>query len=447
MSFRSSSSVSITGSTAYTGTKPTGSVAGDRLIAFLSWDASGAVATAPAGWTHLLSAITNAPDSQSYGLFEYRSSPGSESYAFTVPGAASGIIQVYAFTGRDSAFSAVLACSANESAAGVASPFSTTNGAVELEQGDDVLVLTALDQTVQTDTWSFTGPGGYTERQDVANSDWTTMSGYTLDNATAGSSGSLATTATRSAGTGNADYVSVVLRLRPAGSVTGRAQIFVSSHLMAAFAVTTLTHGPTDTTASGSTFIIICPSGSLSTVTDNKGNTYTRIAQQALTNSTLEVWSCVNGVGGAGHTWTTTYSTSASRSVSVHELRTAGAYDSASKVTGTDSTSPYSVTSNTLANPESIAFLMMEGDTNNGKHDFTAPSGWMTHARQSGTATSSVGVMSVLTAVKSVVGTAALSPSVTGLTSLQTGLAIFAFNDPVPVVGVSYSPMYSNEYF
>lgn len=66
-----------------------------------------------------------------------------------------------------------------------------------------------------------------------------------------------------------------------------------------------------DTTqASGSTFVVFVVAGSgagsIDSVSDNKGNTYTQIGSTITSSSGSKsgLFSCQNGTGGAGHTWT-----------------------------------------------------------------------------------------------------------------------------------------------
>jgi hypothetical protein len=139
------------------------------------------------------------------------------------------------------------------------------------------------------------------------------------------------------------------------------------------------------------------------------------------------VYICANGTGGSGHTWTTTYSTSSNRSISAFEIKSVGAFDTPSKTTVVDSTTPYSITSNTLSNNSSIVFVTQVGDTAVGTHQFTLPTGWVTLIRDNGTPT----MMGIIVGTKLVTSTAAVSINITGTSSLETALAIFAFNNPI----------------
>jgi hypothetical protein len=80
---------------------------------------------------------------------------------------------------------------------------------------------------------------------------------------------------------------------------------------MATGAVNTVTTGALTTSASGSIFVVCCVgnTGGTRSVTDSKGNTYALVTNGGpLTNTnsgyTVYIYACVNGTGGASHTFT-----------------------------------------------------------------------------------------------------------------------------------------------
>jgi len=120
----------------------------------------------------------------------------------------------------------------------------------------------------------------------------------------------------------------------------------------------TKTGGSPQTTASfistnGNTLIIAAGQGSASggtiTVSDNKGNAFTRAVareQAGASGNTAEIWYASNIVGGAGHTVTIEYSIASSVGIAVEEwsgLLTSGVLDKVSGQTagGTPVTSGY----------------------------------------------------------------------------------------------------------
>lgn len=212
MAYRSSSSTSFATATALTATAPAGVVAGDRLLAFVIVDGQTGPGTAPGntitpatGWTELLNADQNNPDSQTVRLLEKKVATGSDLYNFvTSPGGTQAVVQVVCLSGRHATQAAVTASTTNTTSN--ATPISVSMTGVTALQDDDVVWFCALDQTVAADTWGFSAVAGYTERLDVATGNFLTVATDTADAVSAGATGALTSTATRATGTGNAGY-------------------------------------------------------------------------------------------------------------------------------------------------------------------------------------------------------------------------------------------------
>ena len=101
--------------------------------------------------------------------------------------------------------------------------------------------------------------------------------------------------------------------------------------------------------------------GSL-TISDNKGNTYTQIATTRTSASGAQIrrYYCANIAGGAGHTVTATWGSNSDATVHVLELAgvATASLDSAASAQADDNNPPWTVTSGTLAQADSIAVAM-----------------------------------------------------------------------------------------
>jgi hypothetical protein len=101
--------------------------------------------------------------------------------------------------------------------------------------------------------------------------------------------------------------------------------------------------------------------GSL-TISDNKGNTYTQIGTTRTSGSGAQIrrYYCANIAGGAGHTVTATWGSNSDATVHVLELAgvATASLDSAASAQTDDNNPPWTVTSGTLAQADSIAIAM-----------------------------------------------------------------------------------------
>lgn len=120
------------------------------------------------------------------------------------------------------------------------------------------------------------------------------------------------------------------------------------------------------TTTTGSTFLIGCSFGqafwgTISSFTDSKGNTYTRLGAQLVEGILVELAYCSNGVGGTGHTATVTGPGSADYpTVFFAELSGAAvaSYDAGATVKASDSSAPYAITSGALTQADSAVVVL-----------------------------------------------------------------------------------------
>jgi len=220
MTTRSSTSTTIANGsgTAITGAAPSGTTAGDRLLAWIVQDTATTI-SAPGGegWTKLADANTTAPaDIQTAALFEKKSSSGSETYAFTSTGTQRAIIQVVALSGRHSTTAATVSTPTVNTGAN-ATPVSVTLTGLTAATGDDLLWFGEIDQSNQGDFWSFGSLSGFSVQQNAANGDWISSATFNQDNVSSGATGSLTATATRTSGSGTASWSGLVVAI-PAGA-------------------------------------------------------------------------------------------------------------------------------------------------------------------------------------------------------------------------------------
>jgi hypothetical protein len=122
--------------------------------------------------------------------------------------------------------------------------------------------------------------------------------------------------------------------------------------------------------ATGSTFIqrVACDPGiTVTCPPDSKGNAYTRVGtQQTALLTGLHVFKCENGVGGAGHYGGFAFSAGTYPGMDFTEWADSGKtlqVDAGSLAQGTDTATPYTLTSGTFDAADTIAVLCMACDT------------------------------------------------------------------------------------
>jgi hypothetical protein len=120
------------------------------------------------------------------------------------------------------------------------------------------------------------------------------------------------------------------------------------------------------TTTSGNTFVVVAsfdPGETISSISDSKGNTYT-LAASLQGSGRLAMYYCANGVGGSSHTATVNFSGTAFGTVHLIEVSgaTSSPYDAGSLATGTDNTSPFTITSGSFAQPAGLALTAFENN-------------------------------------------------------------------------------------
>lgn len=221
MAFRNSSqTLRASGAgTSLTGSAPTGTAANDYLAAFVVLDGVTAdTITPPAGWTSRGSFgfIAGTPDGAKVEIFD-KIATGSDSYAFSTSVSNDAVLIVGAWSGRDTTTPRTFLTVSTPNTTANASPVSIGLTSGTAAANDDVAFFGMMDLTVGTDTWGYTAPGSYTERND-AQQGFASATLATRDAVSAGAIGTLTATGTRSAGSGAAGWGGVVISIAAAAS-------------------------------------------------------------------------------------------------------------------------------------------------------------------------------------------------------------------------------------
>lgn len=169
------------------------------------------------------------------------------------------------------------------------------------------------------------------------------------------------------------------------------------------------------------------PGVSISSVSCSTGETLTQIANRTNGTGRLAVYIKENSSGGASVTATANFSGSAAASGSLIKCTgvNAAGYDSASLASGTDSASPYTVTSNAFANAGNVVIGVIE--QNSGSSGAYASSNFTMLGSQSDVATYWTHGIAKLV----VSSTSAVTPSFTrsGSSSGTSALVVFGISD------------------
>jgi hypothetical protein len=128
-------------------------------------------------------------------------------------------------------------------------------------------------------------------------------------------------------------------------------------------AVTSITTVGMNTTTGNTVAVSIGSGPDFTSLTENgSGNTQTAIASPSLSGLTLSTYCYQNINGKSGHTFTANFSPADYVSMTASELTgvTASSLDTGSVASGSDTTSPYTVTSGTFAQADEIVILFNE---------------------------------------------------------------------------------------
>lgn len=215
MAFRSAAATNQGASVASSiaATMPTGYQSGDVLLAFVNWDDLGAVITAPSGWTTVATQINlSGPDGESLAIYQ-KVATGSEGTTQTWTNNTHAVsVVIGAWTGRSTtALTSANAASTSNTTSNT-SPISASYTGITASNSDDLALFMGVDPTAGGATWSFSTVTGFTAGASTSAAYPDTALQY-KDNVSAGATGSLATTITRTSGTGNAGYGGFLVRI------------------------------------------------------------------------------------------------------------------------------------------------------------------------------------------------------------------------------------------
>lgn len=226
---------------------PSGVVAKDILLGFFVQEWITNPTAAPSGWSVRLAQEQAGPENQTFDLYD-KVAAGGDSFTTVGAGAESNQWTVGAWSGRDTAAPRTDVQGAQKNTT-TATPITistagATSGTVGVASvaGDDIAVFAQLDQQASADVWGFNNDlSGYTERQD-SNNNWITSCLYTKDGVAGGGDSSLSFTATRSTGSSNAGWGTIVVALKVGSNLpTARSRApKVSRHDEKASAFTSL---------------------------------------------------------------------------------------------------------------------------------------------------------------------------------------------------------------
>lgn len=216
--YRASSDSFNNGATA-TGTKPTGTADADWLLAWVVADGTSRISSVPSGWAQVVDASDSGPDGQTAILYSKIASGEPASWDWGLTGGCDWIVIVGAWSGRNTGGSLVSQGTTNTSSN--ATPISMALTGITAASGDDLAWFGQLDKQGGTDVWSWTAsPASHTERQDQ-DVTWVASTLHTQDNVSAGATGTMTGTATRSSGASNAGWSGVVVAIPLSGGGGG----------------------------------------------------------------------------------------------------------------------------------------------------------------------------------------------------------------------------------
>lgn len=223
MAYRSAASASSTSGGTLTAT-PAGVAAHDYLAGIYTADGSRTV-TVPSGWNTAINIDQASPDGQTTRFSDKNDATGSDNFGWgTSDGVNIACINA-AWSGRDNTTPRSTTPVSTTNTSANASPISCSFTGITASNNDDIALFKITDQDAAAARWNFAPPTNYTERVDGVAVDW--VSGIALDtrdNVSAGATGSLASTATRTSGTGNAGYAGIVVAIKAAAG--GGATIY-----------------------------------------------------------------------------------------------------------------------------------------------------------------------------------------------------------------------------
>lgn len=332
----------------------------DFLVGIVCDDIGTGTITWPAGWVQLPTYST-VQDGASVSVAYLANATGAET-SVTITGTNAIIGGITSFTGVDNGNPLDVPVVRSIADSAFPSPWLIDCGIQPANNGAMLVALMNSDGENLDAVHTFSDSGGltWTTRLDLWDgSYWNVAIGTALQSTAAAT----LVTGTGTIATDVGAPSMTLFALRPSGATSTRAIPYVNVSAQgstnAGGSTTSVTPGVT-TAATGSTFLVFDQSTSSTGVTDSKGNTYSLIATVNGTGRSIHVWECANGVGGTGHTTTVAYSSSGSRTHSFVEVVGAGARDILASVN--DTSSPFSLTTATLANQPQLVLFHASSD-------------------------------------------------------------------------------------
>jgi len=205
----------VVGGGATTGTPgtPAGAAANDILLIIVSQDDEPVTYTWPSGFTQLYNSSLTL-DGQAVAV-AWKRAAGGDSLTVTrsaTPG--EWLLQACAWSGRDTGNPPIGSTAATNNTAN-ASPTTITSNGVTALSGDDLVWIAGLDVTAASATAALTQPTGYTSQGATICSNSLCVFGIaTLDNTSAGATGSISGSMTHS---GNSGWAAFLIRIPLSG--------------------------------------------------------------------------------------------------------------------------------------------------------------------------------------------------------------------------------------
>lgn len=223
MAFRAAASNSGSANN-LTVTKPTGTASGDILLAF--WTNAGSntsTITWPSGFTEEANASQASPDTTTIRCAS-KVAGGSEPADYNIQSSTNDACcaAILAFSGRDTGAAITPVVTNNTST--LSTPITVSLTGVTAANGDDVVWMAAPSLT-GTNPGTWTPPTNYTERVDVAHTQYASMGIATRDAVSAGATGNLDGVLT---GSSNAGYGGFVINLAASGGGGSTAHIYAA---------------------------------------------------------------------------------------------------------------------------------------------------------------------------------------------------------------------------
>lgn len=220
MAYRSSTEAAgASGGDSFTISVPTGVAANDIVVLVVELDYPSGTITWPSGFTQL--AATTTIDGVHAVAWKRLTGADSGTYTITstVPSGLGYAANALAFSGRHTTNNPAVSTAAVQNTVQSAPVTVTANG-VTAVAGDDLIWFASMDADASGQGSVFTPPSGYTERQETggATDQWCYISTATVDNVSAGATGSVAGTFTSY----DARWASYLVRVPEAATASGQ---------------------------------------------------------------------------------------------------------------------------------------------------------------------------------------------------------------------------------